>query len=648
MSIRRVLILLSLLGFGGAAVGGLVFYSIIGNIHSREAHRSAALVVDGSANRISENLYGVRRATALLARQVEMAGVLEGEDAPDLSTLNIVLDNYREELDAGVCYMMVRSGETIASSNRNSPKSFVGKNYSFRPYFRDAINGKPGRYAAVGVTSGTPGLYFSHPVWSDDGDAVLGVVVIKVAVDVIQEELNRFDEGAAVLISPDSVVFVSNQASWRYGFLFQPSKETMNRVDRSRQFDAGGAVWVGAQRTGAEAAVDTSGSAYHLHTGRIEPLGEGWELIYLHNRQIVADRAKGAAIRSFGVMMVVVCLLLGMVTVYLYRRASRDLEKEERYRVLFENAKEAVFIAQDGFVKFPNPQTLALHGYTEEEITRVPFLEFIHGDDREMVVDRYQRRIAGEDVPSTYSYRIVTQKGEVRWVELNVAAINWEGAPATLCFMMDITDRHEADEALRQSEEQLRAVVTTANDAVILLDDSGRIQLWNPAAEAIFQYDRTEALGKNLHQLLAPERYHEAHARGFEDFRATGEGTAIGTTLELDAVRKDGEEFAVELSLSSLQKDGRWFAVGFVRDISIRRSAEAERERLIAELQSALAEVKTLSGLLPVCANCKSIRDDKGYWNKIETFISERSGAEFTHSICPRCEEELYPELAGD
>lgn len=201
---------------------------------------------------------------------------------------------------------------------------------------------------------------------------------------------------------------------------------------------------------------------------------------------------------------------------------------------------------------------------------------------------------------------------------------------------------------LQQSEEQLRAIVTTAKDAVILLDDAGIIKLWNPGAEDIFQYGQTEAMGENLHRLLAPERYHEAALKALEGFRATGEGAAIGTTLELNAVRKDGEEFPIELSLSSLRKDGKWLAVGFARDISARKSAEAERERLISELQSALAEVRTLSGLLPVCANCKSIRDDKGYWSKIETFISERSGAEFTHSICPRCEEELYPELAGD
>lgn len=78
-----------------------------------------------------------------------------------------------------------------------------------------------------------------------------------------------------------------------------------------------------------------------------------------------------------------------------------------------------------------------------------------------------------------------------------------------------------------------------------------------------------------------------------------------------------------------------------------RQRAEQEREKLIAELQEALANVKTLRGLLPICSSCKKVRDDRGYWNQIESFVRERSEAAFSHSICPECEKKLYPEL-GD
>src|SRR4029077_21110175 len=81
------------------------------------------------------------------------------------------------------------------------------------------------------------------------------------------------------------------------------------------------------------------------------------------------------------------------------------------------------------------------------------------------------------------------------------------------------------------------------------------------------------------------------------------------------------------------------------RDITERKRADRERERLVGELQRALGEVKTLGGLLPICSHCKKIRDDKGYWNQIELFIRQRSDAKFTHSICPECARKHYPEL---
>jgi hypothetical protein len=83
----------------------------------------------------------------------------------------------------------------------------------------------------------------------------------------------------------------------------------------------------------------------------------------------------------------------------------------------------------------------------------------------------------------------------------------------------------------------------------------------------------------------------------------------------------------------------------FVQEITNRKKAEEEREKLIMELQNALGKVKLLSGFLPICAACKKIRDDKGYWNQIESYIRDHSEAKFSHSICPDCFKKLYPEL---
>ena len=83
---------------------------------------------------------------------------------------------------------------------------------------------------------------------------------------------------------------------------------------------------------------------------------------------------------------------------------------------------------------------------------------------------------------------------------------------------------------------------------------------------------------------------------------------------------------------------------GVAKDITQQKHAEEEREKLIAELEAALSKIKALRGLIPICASCKKIRDDKGYWNKLEAYIENHSEAEFSHGICPECASELYPE----
>jgi PAS domain S-box-containing protein len=127
---------------------------------------------------------------------------------------------------------------------------------------------------------------------------------------------------------------------------------------------------------------------------------------------------------------------------------------------------------------------------------------------------------------------------------------------------------------LQESEEKFHAMSASAQDAIIMIDHTGNISFWNAAAEKILGYSNQDALGKNLHTLIAPERFLEAHRKGFGLFQQTGEGAAIGKTLELFAQRKDGSEFPVELSLNSVNIGNQWHAIGIIRDITGRKQAE--------------------------------------------------------------------------
>jgi PAS domain S-box-containing protein len=112
--------------------------------------------------------------------------------------------------------------------------------------------------------------------------------------------------------------------------------------------------------------------------------------------------------------------------------------------------------------------------------------------------------------------------------------------------------------------------------------------------------------------------------------------------------KKPGEMITGLFSAEIIPINNQEFVLSSISDITGRKRAEEEREKLIQELQKALAEVKTLSGLIPICASCKKIRDDKGYWGQIESYISDHSEAEFSHGLCPECMKKLYPDLMED
>ncbi|MCK9566342.1 MAG: PAS domain S-box protein, partial [Methanothrix sp.] len=137
-----------------------------------------------------------------------------------------------------------------------------------------------------------------------------------------------------------------------------------------------------------------------------------------------------------------------MLTDITERRLAEDAqsESEKKYRLLVSNANESITVTQDGLLKFVNPMTLGLLGaYSEQELIDRPFSEFIHPDDRSHVFENYRHRIANEAALHRYAFRVVTQKGIVKWVEIKETLIEWQGKPATLNFLTDITERKEVD-----------------------------------------------------------------------------------------------------------------------------------------------------------------------------------------------------------
>lgn len=133
----------------------------------------------------------------------------------------------------------------------------------------------------------------------------------------------------------------------------------------------------------------------------------------------------------------------------------------------------------------------------------------------------------------------------------------------------------KADKKLQISEARTRSITDSANDAILMIDHQGNVTYWNPAAERIFGYTREEVIGRNLHNQITPEKYRESYQKAFPEFLKSGMGAAVGKTLDLEAVRKDGTVISVQLSLSAINIDGNWNAIGIMRDTTEKKRIEA-------------------------------------------------------------------------
>ncbi|MBS3731633.1 MAG: PAS domain S-box protein [Desulfobacterales bacterium] len=149
---------------------------------------------------------------------------------------------------------------------------------------------------------------------------------------------------------------------------------------------------------------------------------------------------------------------VGIIEDITERKAAEDAlrQSEEKYRLLVENVRESIFVAQDGMIRFANAAAVKLTGYSTEELASRPFTDFLHPDDRQMVLDRHYNRMKGLETVTAYDFRVIHRSGEVRWGVLRGVYIEWDGRPATLNLVVDITEEKKAQQERRELEERLR------------------------------------------------------------------------------------------------------------------------------------------------------------------------------------------------
>jgi PAS domain S-box-containing protein len=205
--------------------------------------------------------------------------------------------------------------------------------------------------------------------------------------------------------------------------------------------------------------------------------------------------------------------------------------------------------------------------------------------------------------------------------------------------------KRDMERHLRESEARYRAIVEDQTEFICRFQPEGTLTFVNEAYCRFQDKQPEELIGRAFTSHISEEDREKVK----QHVASLNLQNPVGT-MEYRAVLQNGDTRWLQWTKRAIFGNGdrliEFQAVG--RDITERKQAEEEREKLIAQLQEALNKVKTLSGLLPICAACKKIRDDKGYWNELETYIRAHSEAKFTHGICPDCAKKLYPGLDLD
>lgn len=193
------------------------------------------------------------------------------------------------------------------------------------------------------------------------------------------------------------------------------------------------------------------------------------------------------------------------LTLAKYLKDEELRQSEMKYRLIVENAQEAIIINRNEAVLLVNPTAVRLFGYSAEQLTANSLSEFIHHDDRELVINFHLRRLQGEDPHSEHSFRIICQDSAVKWVEQNSSLIEWNGKPACLNFLTDITARRQAELIVQETDAILQAILNASPEPIFLINTKGIILAANKALTRRLKTPSESLIGSDLYSYLSPE-----------------------------------------------------------------------------------------------------------------------------------------------
>ena len=247
-----------------------------------------------------------------------------------------------------------------------------------------------------------------------------------------------------------------------------------------------------------------------------------------------------------------------------------------------------------------NRRLSQLLGYEAEELSRLTFQQVTHPDDLESDLELVRDLLEGRRDNYLLEKRYLRRDGEPFWGSLHVSLVRREGLPAFFVAQIEDISQRKAQESLLRSHDAIRAaVIETALDAVIIIDAQGLIREWNPAAQEIFGWTRSEALGQPLHDLIVPLELRSGHQNGMARFLTTGQSDILGRRLELPALHRDGRALMVELAVIQIPGVEPPLFTGHLRDITAEKKTLEAQETQAQRLRESEARYTRIAANVP-------------------------------------------------
>ena len=614
MKLRLILLVLSLLAFLSASTGGYLYYSALKKSAFKEAERQAIARVrtiqKNLSSFLSENIKPVRALSGI--KELPQLLILP-DDTVALKNANAILDHFNKTLNVEVCYLMDAEGDTIASSNRNAPDSFVDKNFDFRPYFQQAIQGSPATYLALGITSGRRGVYYSHPVFTKDRNMPSGVVVIKASVELVEKELDTATDEIVMVTDPLGIIFISNHKNWLYHSLRELTSEQKSQIARSIQFGEGPWDWTGIRVNGEKYAADGSGNEYLIHQIKLDNY-PGWKVIHLRNLKAVSKTVSDPLIRITGPLILTLCVLIGLSVFFLYKKASVEIfkrqsaekalrESEKRYRGLYHHTPAMLHsIDTSGRIVSVSDYWSEVMGYRREEAIGRRLTSFFTEESRrhaeEKVFKEFFKTGFVKDVP----YQYVKKNNQIIDVLLSAIADrdDQEQIKRTLAVSIDVTERKRAEEALKHAKEalsrysqdlerqvrhrtrEIHSILKYTPAVVYIKDKEGRYILVNSRFEELFDVKNEAVKGMTDYEVLSrrvADQFRSSDLKVLADRRSYQENEHIP--------QADGLHTYLSVKFPIYDESGAISGVcGILNDITELKKAQDQLRRLSAGIMA--------------------------------------------------------------